>query len=178
MGPSSTMTTRKQRLRRFHDDLGMCLETTTQVKGVPVADTFFVDDKWILEAKGETRVSLTVRHETRFVKRTMFKRVILITSNKQVTTWYDGYTAMLKSALHAKEEVPVEKLATAVELPAGRSMWRKAEEKLANNAWLLLFAFFLLLLRSFILDRRMCAVQTELEQLREDLSKLLVVLER
>jgi ribosomal protein L14E/L6E/L27E len=79
------------------------LEAETSVKGTIASDCFYVDDKWIVEPTGETNVTLTVKHQVRFTKRTMLKRVIQNTSNAEAKTWYAGYSKMLLMSLEGKE---------------------------------------------------------------------------
>lgn len=79
------------------------MEAETSVKGTIASDCFYVDDKWIVEPAGETNVTLTVKHQVRFTKRTMLKRVIQNTSNAEAKTWYAGYSKMLLMSLEGKE---------------------------------------------------------------------------
>ena len=111
VGPSSALAERRQRFRRY-GEYGFYLETTTNVKGIIASDSFYVDDKWIIEPSGDTNVTLTVRHQVRFTKRTMLKSIILKSTNAEVQAWFAGYSKMLLASLEEKgsREIHAEKM--------------------------------------------------------------------
>ena len=94
IGPSFALTRREQRIRRY-GDLGICLESSTFVEGVPAAGAFHVDDRWLVESCLDGRTALTVQNETRFTKRTMLKRLIEKSTKAEINDWYEGYKEMV-----------------------------------------------------------------------------------
>jgi hypothetical protein len=112
LGPSSAHTTRRQKLRRFRD-YGILLENTTTIEGIPSADAFHVQDHWIIQADGDFRVNLRVRHDTRFTKLALFKAIIEKNVRKETKDWFDGYISMLQAAL-MEEKSTTESVAASV----------------------------------------------------------------
>ena len=101
LGPSAADTTRQQKLRTYAG-LGITLENKTLVAGIPAADSFYIQDHWVLEAVGENQVRLTVRYDTRFIKRSMFKSIISKSIRKETKEWMAGYLDMVQSVLAEK----------------------------------------------------------------------------
>lgn len=180
MGPPSALTERQQRFRRF-GSYGFCLEASTSVKGVIASDCFFVDDKWIVESAGETNVMLTVKHQVRFTKRTMLKRVIQNTSNAEAHTWYEGYTRMLLSSL--KDKQGTDDMSTADERANEENDDSIAAKKIQSNVssapfviTLLLALLFgcvllgmaFLILQMLSMNNRMASLEDEVSRLREE----------
>ncbi|GKY91337.1 hypothetical protein MPSEU_000105900 [Mayamaea pseudoterrestris] len=104
MGPSEARTTRIQKMQRF-GNVGLIIEGTTRVEGVPAADAFSVCDLWLVEAMNDNeQVRLTTRFETRFHKRCLFKSFIEKSVLAQTTEWYSGYQKLLMRALTQQGE--------------------------------------------------------------------------
>jgi hypothetical protein len=101
LGPSSAHTTRHQRLCRFRG-LGMVLENTTVIGGIPYADAFHVQDHWVIAADGDYIVQVLVCYDTRFTKLALFKAMIEKSVRKETKEWFIGYTTMLQEALMDK----------------------------------------------------------------------------
>eukprot|EP00588_Corethron_pennatum_P019503 CAMPEP_0194325732 /NCGR_PEP_ID=MMETSP0171-20130528/32541_1 /TAXON_ID=218684 /ORGANISM="Corethron pennatum, Strain L29A3" /LENGTH=427 /DNA_ID=CAMNT_0039085009 /DNA_START=69 /DNA_END=1352 /DNA_ORIENTATION=- len=97
VGPPSALASKKQTLRRF-GSFGLCLDSRTTAKGVPVADCFHVDDRILVESTPEGGVSLQAKYEVRFVKRTMLKKVVKTASASEVKDFFVGYETFLKEA--------------------------------------------------------------------------------
>lgn len=107
MAPPSAAATKEQCYRRFGDH-GMVLETQTVVNDVPMADCFYVDDRMLVEPTPDGGVALTAAFEVRFVKRTMFRKVINGTSGSEVTKGLKGYEAYMRKALEEREAAKVQ----------------------------------------------------------------------
>jgi hypothetical protein len=102
VGPSAAKTSRKQRIRRF-PKLGIVLENWTNVGGVPAADSFFVQDRWIIESLDSERVRLSTWYKIQFTKRTVLKTFIQKSIHKETKQWLSGYVKMLKNVFQENE---------------------------------------------------------------------------
>ncbi len=98
MAPPSAAASKTQRFRRWGEH-GMCIETRTEVKDVPMTDCFHVDDQILIEPTPDGGVSITSRFEIRFIKRTMFRTIITNTTKGEFISWFKGYKMMLIDAL-------------------------------------------------------------------------------
>jgi len=177
VGPPSALAERHQRFRRF-GSYGFCLEASTSVKGVIASDSFVVEDKWLVEPSGDTNVILTVKHQVRFAKRTMLKRVIQNTSNSEAQNWYAGYSKMLLASLEdkgsaktpTKDELQKEQAETVV----GQAQTSLVPVSFSNNVfiallWVCLMAGVgLLLFQLASLQDKLASLEDELSRLRED----------
>lgn len=74
------------------------VETETWINDVPLADCFYVADRYIVERAGE-KVLLTIEFGNVFVKRTFFESIIKSTSVRDVTEFHKGYVDTIQSAL-------------------------------------------------------------------------------
>lgn len=101
MGPSSVLTTSHQRLRRF-GEYGTCIESSSTIDGIPSADCFTVEDQWILEPNGEKGITLSVRFDVRFTKRSLLKKMIQNSTRLETNAWHKGYAEMLQTSLLSK----------------------------------------------------------------------------
>ena len=179
VGPASALAERHQRFKRYGDH-GFCIETSTNVKGIIASDCFYVDDKWIVEATGETNVKLTVKHQVRFTKRTMLKRLIQNASNTEAQTWYEGYSKMLleslkdkgpRKVLRRKEELQKGQTEAIVE---GQAQFGQVADFLSNNllmpfiwgCFMAVFGFLLLQMAS--VNGKLEALENELTRLHEE----------
>ena len=98
MAPPSAAASKTQTFRRWGEH-GMCIETRTEVKDVPMTDCFHVDDQILIEPTPDGGVSITGRFEIRFIKRTMFRSIITNTTKGEFVSWFSGYKMMLIDAL-------------------------------------------------------------------------------
>ena len=103
MAPPSAAASKTQRFRRWGEH-GMCIETRTEVKDVPMTDCFHVDDQILIEPTPDGGVSITSRFEIRFIKRTMFKNIITNTTKGEFISWFKGYKMMLIDALKERSD--------------------------------------------------------------------------
>jgi hypothetical protein len=104
VGPSGAQTTRHQTYRRFGSQ-GFIIENTTKVKGIPAADCFQVQDRWVFEQSSTTTsdnsISMTVSFHITFTKRTMLKPIIEKNIRHETKSWFQGYVKMVMEALGA-----------------------------------------------------------------------------
>ena len=113
MGPSKANTTRKQRFHRC-GNLGMCWENETTVEGIPAADCFRIEDRWVFEpcsarVDGEggsnlsgtpsSQIMLSVTFRIVFFKRTMLRSLIQKNVRQENRSWVQGYVRMVEKAL-------------------------------------------------------------------------------
>ena len=109
LGPSIVPTFKVQSCTKY-GTVGMRIKTDTTVEKVPYCDCFVVQDEWLLENTASTRVGgkgeegkydmqLTVRFRVKFVKSTMFKKVIANQTKEEVCKWYRSYLEMVQSVL-------------------------------------------------------------------------------
>jgi hypothetical protein len=103
VGPSQAKTTRQQRFQRF-GALGATLQNITVVQGVPGAECFRVEDRWIVENIGDSSVRLSVYFQIVFSKRTMFKPIIQKNVKTETKKWFQGYAKFLKHALQEDDK--------------------------------------------------------------------------
>ena len=101
MAPPSAAASKTQTFRRWGEH-GMCIETRTEVKDVPMTDCFHVDDQILIEPTPDGGVSITGRFEIRFIKRTMFRSIISNTTKGEFVSWFSGYKMMLIDALKGR----------------------------------------------------------------------------
>lgn len=96
VGPSEAKTTREQQYQRFGSH-GICVQNTTRIQGVPGADCFRVEDRWIIERVSESSVKLAVSFQLVFHKRTIFKPIIQKNSKAETKKWFAGFSRYLVS---------------------------------------------------------------------------------
>jgi hypothetical protein len=181
VGPSSAHAERRQRFRRF-GEYGFCLETATYVKGVIASDCFYVDDKWIVEPCGETNVTLTVKHQVRFTKRTMLKRIIAKSTNTEVESWFAGYSKMLLASLEGKGSKDTDLESKKDQLEAHTELSQTAgcfpSATFLAIMWACLMAgVVLLLLQGASTNVKLKFLEKELVRLRQDNMKAFAQLE-
>ena len=173
IGPSEARTTRKQRLRRF-GNVGICLENTTRVEGVPSSDAFYVQDQWLVEDMGDNQICLSTRYATRFTKRAFFKSVIQKSIKKETKDWFTGYVEMLERAL--KTDTTATPLVTRS--PAAEAMNVEAVVLALNDLnrtiyqtalvgiLLLFLVFMVMILQLMSMHEAMLTLQNEVEHLK------------
>jgi len=178
---SEAHTSRRQRLRRFHD-YGISLESTTTVKGVPYSDHFYTHDLWLIEATGDGQVTLSARYDTRFTKRCMIKSLINSNVCDETKSWFKGYCLMLQSVI-AEDNNETEPLITSC--PSATEKTAMKEKKFAGDSdrhpihtAIALIGVFLLATTINVLWMRhqFHVMQAELNSLKNDMSRLVEVL--
>jgi VAD1 Analog of StAR-related lipid transfer domain len=99
LGPAEAKTSRQQRFQRF-GTLGATLQNTTNIQGVPGADCFKVEDRWVVETLSDNSVRFTVYFQIDFFKRTMIKALIQKNVKTETKKWFQGYVNFINRALH------------------------------------------------------------------------------
>ena len=102
VGPSEARTVRTQTFRRFHN-FGMTLQNSTKIEGVPKADCFVVEDRWIFTKVSETQISFSVSFRMNFIKSTMFKSIIQKNTRSETKSWLRGYASYVQEVLSSGE---------------------------------------------------------------------------
>ena len=97
MAPPMARALKKQLLYKF-GNVGLCLETCTEVEDVPMADCFVVEDRlWVHASEDnneECVVSVTFRIQ--FVKGTLFRRIIENATRKEYGLYWDQFANMIR----------------------------------------------------------------------------------
>lgn len=135
MAPPEAAATKSQTLRLFPDNRGLIVDTRTTVKGVPMADCFHVNDRLLVEPSPDgENVTVTAKFEVKFVKRTMFKKIVALTTGNEFTDFFKGYGNYLEDALNVpkKEEEGVFASIVAGIEEAGQAVENSMKE--AGNA--------------------------------------------
>lgn len=98
MAPPKAGARKEQRLYQF-GDAGMCLETCTIVEDVvPMADCFIVNDHlWVSKDEGGKGCTIAVTLQIKFVKSTMFRRIIENTVKKEFESFWCQYADLVTS---------------------------------------------------------------------------------
>ena len=129
-GPSHVDSRKLQRMRKFDDGDGLCLESATTISGnVPGAGLFCVSERWTVEplpsgggkTLGETTragggdgdeggVALTVRFRVDFDPpggiNGMLRKVIGSRARAETRDWYKGYADHMRDALEREGRYP------------------------------------------------------------------------
>lgn len=89
---------RKQQMLHKFGNVGLCVETCTEVEDVPMADCFVVEDRlWVHKAKNDNEeciVSVTFR--IRFVKGTLFRKIIENATRKEYGMFWNQFADMIR----------------------------------------------------------------------------------
>ena len=118
MAPPKAKARKQQSLHKF-GKVGLCLETCTVVEEVPMADCFVVNDRlWVHEAEGEDEGCIVaVTFQIKFVKSTMFRRIIENQTRKEYASFWNQFSDMIQSlkSPSALEEEELEEVAIELE---------------------------------------------------------------
>jgi len=107
MGPPFGTAEKTQVMKRFGDH-GLIIVTKTWIKGVPMADCFYVEDCLLVQISSNSDhgsgsgVSLSSMYDLEFVKSTMFKKIITFTSLNDLTKFHSSFVESMKK--HAGEQ--------------------------------------------------------------------------
>ena len=191
LGPSEAKTCRQQRFQRF-GTLGATLQNTTNVQGVPGADCFTVEDRWIVEALSDNTVRFMVTFQINFSKRTMIKPLIQKNIKMETKKWFQGYVTFLQRALQEdsgrKERPP--SLVAALEDDLKREAFVETEETRGAASWfrtatssvpswsisVVLLVVTSLVVQLFFLQRTVLDLQEQLVLMRLDSLELRTLL--
>lgn len=102
MAPPTAKARKQQTLHKF-GTAGICVESCTVVEEVPMADCFVVDDRlWVHKTSKGCVMSVTF--QIRFVKGTLFRRIIENQTRKEYQSFWDQFSVMVQSLIEAEEE--------------------------------------------------------------------------
>jgi len=113
--PMAPPTAKACKTQYFHNfgPVGLCLETCTIVEDVPMTDCFVVDDRlWVYEDENdENGCVVEVTFNIRFVKTTMFRRIIENSTRNEFNKFWGQFGDMISSleGPHREEEPSVKK---------------------------------------------------------------------
>lgn len=141
MAPPEAMAKKHQRLRKY-GDYGMCIDTSSRVHDVPLTDCFYLDDRLLVQSTEDGGIVLTLRFEIRFIKSTMFRRIIERTTKDEFLKGADRFRKLLADFISDKADV--EKTSTV--LAPAISPPRLDATRLVLSSEVALFLFILGLL--------------------------------
>lgn len=97
MAPPTAKALKQQTLHKF-GNVGLCLETLTKVEDVPMADCFVVEDRlWVHSSKDNNEECVvSVSFRIRFVKGTLFRRIIDNATRKEYGTFWAQFADMIQ----------------------------------------------------------------------------------
>mmetsp|Transcript_12762 Transcript_12762/g.18604 ORF Transcript_12762/g.18604 Transcript_12762/m.18604 type:complete len:314 (+) Transcript_12762:1080-2021(+) len=115
MGPSSAKTKKVHRFQRFGSH-GSCLEIRTNCYGIPAADCFYLEERWLFESKNtsssndngdeekEGGITMRCKLQIYYVKSTMFRGFIDKNTKAECKSWCEEYGKMLQKSLQSEAE--------------------------------------------------------------------------
>lgn len=100
MAPPTAGARKEQTLHKF-GTIGLCLETSTYVEDVPMADCFIVRDRlWVSKnPEEENGCIVSITFQIDFIKGTMFRRIIENTTTSEYKKYWTQFWEMTKSNL-------------------------------------------------------------------------------
>ena len=111
MAPPTAKAQKTQYLHKF-GSVGLCLETCTIVEDVPMTDCFVVDDRlWVSESIDGDGCNVEVTFNIRFVKSTMFRRIIENATRSEFNKFWGQFGSMIEllESPSAEKELGVKK---------------------------------------------------------------------
>jgi len=99
LAPSAEVV--KMQVMRKYGDHGICISTTTSTKGVPVSDCFCIEDRIIIDSQSDGGLLISIAFDLRFVKYTMLRRIVDITTKKDINEFHRAYIVFLQRELNA-----------------------------------------------------------------------------
>jgi hypothetical protein len=179
LGPSEAKTNRQQRFQRF-GTLGVTLQNITNIQGVPGADCFKVEDRWVVEALSDNSVRFSVYFQITFFKRTMIKPLIQKNIKAETKKWFQGYVTFIKRALHKeydrKDSSPLPITTSEDDLDdtvEKRGTWFM---DVTPTSILVVLVVAVLMAQLFYLQRAVVDLQDQLALMRRDTLELTTVL--
>ena len=98
MGPPSGRADKTQILKRF-GNFGLCIVSKTWVNDVPMTDCFYVEDCLLVSSNAEGGISVSIMFDLCFIKRTMFKNLITMTSINELSKFHSGFLHVIEEKL-------------------------------------------------------------------------------
>lgn len=95
MAPPTAKAFKTQHLHKF-GTTGLCLESSTIVEDVPMTDCFVVDDRlWVCTDSETNGCVISVAFQIRFVKTTLFRRIIQNATRLEFLKWWKQFEEMV-----------------------------------------------------------------------------------
>jgi len=101
MGPPSGVANKAQTIYKFGNH-GLYLVTKTFISDVPRTDCFYIEDYLLVKSNNDGSISISIMFDINFVKSTMFKSIITMTSVNDLTKFHTGYVEYIKNGLFSK----------------------------------------------------------------------------
>jgi hypothetical protein len=102
MAPPTAKARKQQTIHKF-GPAGICVESCTVVEEVPMADCFVVDDRlWV--HKTSQGCVLSVTFQIRFIKSTLFRRIIENQTRKEYQSFWDQFSSMVQSLIDTEDK--------------------------------------------------------------------------
>lgn len=102
LAPPTAKAVKQQTLHKF-GTAGICVESCTVVEEVPMADCFVVDDRlWVHKTSQGCVMSVTF--QIRFVKGTLFRRIIENQTRKEYQSFWDQFSIMVQSLVESQDK--------------------------------------------------------------------------
>lgn len=129
MAPGACAATKIQAMRRFGDH-GICVDTETHSNGIPLADCFYVMDRLLVASTAEGGVLVTIMFGNTFVKRTLFRKIIIATSVKDVTEFHRGFVDLIRDTIG--DDGPPRNLSIPMNVPQSNDSSNSTDNKLGG----------------------------------------------
>ena len=114
MAPPTAKAFKTQYLHRF-GLFGLCLESSTIVEDVPMTDCFVVDDRLWVQQNETGGCTVRVTFQIRFVKTTMFRRIIENATRSEFEKWWRLFGEMIVALQGPSDEDDFELVAQELE---------------------------------------------------------------
>jgi len=98
MGPRFGEAEKTQVMKRFNGH-GLIIVSKTWVNDVPLTDSFYVEDCLLVSSNLEGGISLSLIYDLKFVKNTMFKKVITLTTVGELSRFYGGFLELINDGV-------------------------------------------------------------------------------
>jgi len=149
MAPPEAMAKKRQRLRKY-GSRGICVDTSSEVQDVPLTDCFYLDDRLLVEANGHGGVTVNLRFEVRFIKSTMFRRIIERTTKDEFLKGTERFRQKMVEA--TPSEMVVEKKIVAPPVAGGYPLVPSTPPSVSKNLSIsIIVALILILVFHFLL---------------------------
>jgi len=103
MAPPQAEASKYQTLR-IYGSHGLYLKSKVEVNDVPLTDCFYVEELILVQKNSENGVSVTMKFELRFVKSTIFRRIIENTTRGDVSHAMESLTKYFSSIVEKGKE--------------------------------------------------------------------------
>uniref|UniRef100_A0A7S2E087 VASt domain-containing protein n=1 Tax=Helicotheca tamesis TaxID=374047 RepID=A0A7S2E087_9STRA len=91
MGPKVVPITKEQVIQKYGTH-GISLSTTTRIIGVPIADSFVIEDRILISPHDKKRTVMTAQFSVNFVKTTLFKKTLEKDSRQGMKDYWEVFS--------------------------------------------------------------------------------------